>query len=227
MLRSTTVCRRRPVSRRSAGERNGRRQPSDRSCRALGRVRRSRKGADNRLSFALGMSVRRCRDCNVAFRDRGRAPNAARGWIRCARRPKGVEASSDALLSVTACWTAQRWRAGATRPPTRQPGPTQLGLFPGVNANRLGRLRQSLGAGKSTVAANLALASRQTGCAASSSTRHLLPVDGTHAGISFGGHSRDWQVFLSPLRITGGCMSMGFSRAPRTRLMIWRGPYWC
>src|SRR5438132_3960180 len=188
---------------------------------ALGRVVDSEKGADIvSLGMVSGVVVR---DGNVAFAievEPERGPR--RGPLRKTAE-KAVEALPD-VLSVTAVLTAQAVARGRNAPHPAAGGRTQRGLVPGVNAI-VAVASGKGGVGKSTVAANLALALKANGLRVGvldadiygPSMPRMLGISGRRP------HSRDGKV-LSPLEnYRVRCMSMGFL-VPEDTPMIWRGP---
>jgi len=182
------------------------------------------------LGMVSGMAIR---DGNVAFAieiepERGQRLEPLRKAAE-----KAVEALPD-VLSVTAVLTAQaspRGRA-AHQPPTTQPGRPaaphatnrpQRGAVPGVGAI-VAVASGKGGVGKSTVAANLALALRANGLRVGVLDADIYgPSMPRMLGISGRPTSPDGKR-LTPMENYGlRCMSMGFL-VPEDKPMIWRGP---
>ncbi len=150
---------------------------------------------------------------------------------------KAAEKAVEALpgvLSVTAVLTAQAAPRGAAPHPHR-PGPQerssaqpaaarpQRGPVPGVRSI-VAVASGKGGVGKSTVAANLALAMRANGLRVGVLDADIYgPSMPRMLGISGRPRSRDGKV-LTPMDNYGVmCMSMGFL-VPEDTPMIWRGP---
>ncbi len=188
---------------------------------ALGRVVDPEKGADIvSLGMVSGVVVR---DGNVAFAIEVEPERGPRLEPLRKTAEKAVEALPD-VLSVTAVLTAQAVARGRNAPHPAAGGRTQRGLVPGVNAI-VAVASGKGGVGKSTVAANLALALKANGLRVGvldadiygPSMPRMLGISGRRP------HSRDGKV-LSPLENYGvRCMSMGFL-VPEDTPMIWRGP---
>jgi ATP-binding protein involved in chromosome partitioning len=144
---------------------------------------------------------------------------------------KAAEAAVEALpgvLSVTAVLTAEARpaRAAAARAPAQTPAPAAGGraaLAPGVRAI-VAVASGKGGVGKSTVAANLALASKANGLRVGVLDADIYgPSMPRMLGISGRPTSGDGKI-LRPMENYGlKCMSIGFL-VPEDTPMIWRGP---
>ena len=181
------------------------------------------------LGMVSGMAIR---DGNVAFAIEVEPERAGRLEPLRKAAERAVEALPD-VLSVTAVLTAQaspRGRA-AHQPPTAQPGRSaphatnrpQRGAVPGVGAI-VAVASGKGGVGKSTVAANLALALRANGLRVGVLDADIYgPSMPRMLGISGRPTSPDGKR-LTPMENYGlRCMSMGFL-VPEDKPMIWRGP---
>ena len=182
------------------------------------------------LGMVSGMAIR---DGNVAFAIEVEPERGQRLEPLRKAAEKAVEALPD-VLSVTAVLTAQaspRGRA-AHQPPTTQPGRPaaphatnrpQRGAVPGVGAI-VAVASGKGGVGKSTVAANLALALRANGRRVGVLDAEIYgPSMPRMLGISGRPTSPDGKR-LTPMENYGlRCMSMGFL-VPEDKPMIWRGP---
>jgi len=188
---------------------------------ALGRVVDPEKGADIvSLGMVSGVVVR---DGNVAFAIEVEAERGPRLEPLRKTAEKAVEALPD-VLSVTAVLTAQTAPRGRAGPQPAAGGRTQRGAVPGVQAI-VAVASGKGGVGKSTVAANLALALKANGLSVGvldadiygPSMPRMLGIAGRRP------QSRDGKV-LTPLQNYGlRVMSMGFL-VPEDTPMIWRGP---
>src|SRR5246127_5567803 len=188
---------------------------------ALGRIAAPDKSADIvSLGMVSGLVIR---DGNVAFAIEVESERGPRLEPLRKTAEKAVEALPD-VLSVTAVLTAQAVARGRNAPHPAAGGRTQRGLVPGVNAI-VAVASGKGGVGKSTVAANLALALKANGLRVGvldadiygPSMPRMLGISGQRP------LSRDGKV-LSPLENYGvRCMSMGFL-VPEDTPMIWRGP---
>ncbi len=141
---------------------------------------------------------------------------------------KAAEAAVEALpgvVSVTAVLTAEAHpRPGAApRPQAPQPAAARGGLVPGVKAI-VAVASGKGGVGKSTVAANLALALHANGLAVGVLDADIYgPSMPRMLGISGRPSSADGKI-LRPMQNYGlKCMSIGFL-VPEDTAMIWRGP---
>ncbi|MBV8888536.1 MAG: iron-sulfur cluster carrier protein ApbC [Alphaproteobacteria bacterium] len=199
---------------------------------ALKQVRDPDKGDD---IVSLGMvSGLVLRDGNVGF---ALEVEAERG-PRLEPLRKAAERAVEALpgvLSVTAVLTAEAKPGSQPRPPAagRNPGRTSTGarpadaakpaLVPGARAI-VAVASGKGGVGKSTVAANLALAMAANGLAVGVLDADIYgPSMPRMLGISGRPASADGKI-LSPMQNYGlKCMSMGFL-VPEDTPMIWRGP---
>ena len=182
------------------------------------------------LGMVSGMAIR---DGNVAFAIEVEPERGQRLEPLRKAAEKAVEALPD-VLSVTAVLTAQaspRGRA-AHQPPTTQPGRPaaphatnrpQRGAVPGVGAI-VAVASGKGGVGKSTVAANLALALRANRLRVGVLDADIYgPSMPRMLGISGRPTSPDGKR-LTPMENYGlRCMSMGFL-VPEDKPMIWRGP---
>ncbi|HZS84873.1 MAG TPA: iron-sulfur cluster carrier protein ApbC [Stellaceae bacterium] len=188
---------------------------------ALRRVRDEERGGDVvGLGMVSGLAVR---DGHVAFALEVEPSRAAR--LESLRQ--AAERAVDALpgvLSVSAVLTAQRQgpappRGAAPRHGTGAAKP----LIPGVRTI-VAVASGKGGVGKSTTAANLALALRANGLRVGVLDADIYgPSMPRMLGISGRPNSRDGRV-LEPMQNHGvKCMSMGFL-VPEETPMIWRGP---
>jgi len=188
---------------------------------ALGRVVDPDKGTDIvSLGMVSGVVVR---DGNVAFAIEVEPERGPRLEPLRKAAEKAVEALSD-VLSVTAVLTAQAVPRGRNAPHPAPAGRTQRGAISGVNAI-VAVASGKGGVGKSTVAANLALALKANGLSVGvldadiygPSMPRMLGLSGQRP------ESPDGKI-LTPLENFGlRCMSMGFL-VPEDTAMIWRGP---
>jgi ATP-binding protein involved in chromosome partitioning len=197
---------------------------------ALGQVRDPDKGKDIvALNMVTGVVVR---DGNVGFAievESERGP-------RLEPLRKAAEAAVEALpgvVSVTAVLTAEsRPPPGGQRPPPhahahsqgqRPAQAAQRGAVPGVGAI-VAVASGKGGVGKSTVAANLALALRANGLSVGVLDADIYgPSMPRMLGISGRPQTEDGKT-LRPMENYGlKCMSMGFL-VPEDTAMIWRGP---
>jgi ATP-binding protein involved in chromosome partitioning len=181
------------------------------------------------LGMVSGMAIR---DGNVAFSIEVEPERGPRLEPLRKAAEKAVEALPD-VLSVTAVLTAQaapRGRVGpqpAAAPPGRpSPHPAnrmQRGAVPGVGAI-VAVASGKGGVGKSTVAANLALALKANGLRVGVLDADIYgPSMPRMLGISGRPSSPDGKR-LTPMENYGlRCMSMGFL-VPEDKPMIWRGP---
>src|SRR5439155_7710447 len=195
---------------------------------ALAAVRDPDKGADVvSLGMISGVVVR---DGNVGFAIEVEPERGARLEPLRKAAEQAVEALPG-VLSVTAVLTAEAARP--TGPPRGGPAPRAVAnteaqaksaMAPGVRAI-VAVASGKGGVGKSTVAANLALALKANGLSVGvldadiygPSMPRMLGLSGQRPG------SRDGKI-LSPLENYGlRCMSMGFL-VPEDTPMIWRGP---
>jgi ATP-binding protein involved in chromosome partitioning len=193
---------------------------------ALAAVRDPDKGGDIvSLGMISGVVVR---DGNVGF---AIEVEAERG-PRLEPLRQAAEAAVEALpgvLSVTAVLTAEaRPSEGRTRAPAHQPAarPAAAGksaLAPGVRAI-VAVASGKGGVGKSTVAANLALAMKANGLSVGVLDADIYgPSMPRMLGISGRPTSADGKI-LRPMENYGvKCMSIGFL-VPEDTPMIWRGP---
>ncbi len=202
---------------------------------ALSRVGDPDRGADIvSLGMVSGIVIR---DGNVAFAIEVEPERGARLEPLRKAAEKAVEALPD-VLSVTAVLTAQAAPHGhGAAPPAAghghahgRPGPgqqpaarPQRGAVPGVAAI-VAVASGKGGVGKSTVAANLALALKANGLRVGVLDADIYgPSMPRMLGIS-GRPSSPNGKRLTPLENYGvRCMSMGFL-VPEDRPMIWRGP---
>jgi ATP-binding protein involved in chromosome partitioning len=203
---------------------------------ALSAVGDPDKGADIvSLGMVSGMAIR---DGNVAFSIEVEPERGPRLEPLRKAAEKAVEALPD-VLSVTAVLTAQsapRARAGAPASAPQAaaphgrgaaphpPGRQQRGAVPGVGAI-VAVASGKGGVGKSTVAANLALALKANGLMVGVLDADIYgPSMPRMLGISGRRPSSPDGKRLIPLENYGlRCMSMGFL-VPEDRPMIWRGP---
>ena len=182
------------------------------------------------LGMVSGMAIR---DGNVAFAIEVEPERGQRLEPLRKAAEKAVEALPD-VLSVTAVLTAQASPRGRAshQPPTTQPGRPaaphatnrpQRGAVPGVGAI-VAVASGKGGVGKSTVAANLALALRANGLRVGVLDADIYgPSMPRMLGISGRPTSPDGKR-LTPMENYGlRCMSMGFL-VPEDTPMIWRGP---
>jgi ATP-binding protein involved in chromosome partitioning len=189
---------------------------------ALGKVADPDKGTDIvSLGMVSGLAIR---DGNVAFaieveRDRGPRLEPLR---------KAAERAVEALpgvLSVTAVLTAQAPPQGRAAPPPAGAAGIrgQRGIVPGVGAI-VAVASGKGGVGKSTVAANLALAMRANGLRVGVLDADIYgPSMPRMLGISGRPRSRDGKILIPMENYGLKCMSMGFL-VPEDTPMIWRGP---
>jgi ATP-binding protein involved in chromosome partitioning len=186
---------------------------------ALGHVVDPEKDADIvSLGMVSGVVVR---DGNVAFAIEVEPERGPRLEPLRKAAEKAVEALPD-VLSVTAVLTAQAVVRDRNAPHPAVGGRTQRGLVAGVQAI-VAVASGKGGVGKSTVAANLAVALKANGLRVGlldadiygPSMPRMLGISGRRP------HSRDGKV-LSPLENYGvRCMSIGFL-VPEDTPMIWR-----
>jgi ATP-binding protein involved in chromosome partitioning len=188
---------------------------------ALARVRDPDKGGD---IVALGMvSGVVVRDGNVGF---AIEVEAERG-PRLEPLRKLAEAAVEALpgvVSVTAVLTAESRPRGAPPRPVERPAAAERpALAPGVRAI-VAVASGKGGVGKSTVAANLALALKANGLSVGVLDADIYgPSMPRMLGISGRPTSADGKI-LRPMENYGvKCMSIGFL-VPEDTAMIWRGP---
>jgi ATP-binding protein involved in chromosome partitioning len=197
---------------------------------ALSTIPDPERGADIvSLGMVSGMAIR---DGNVAFAIEVEPERGARLEPLRKAAEKAVEALPD-VLSVTAVLTAQTAPRGrvAPQPAAAPPGrPTahsanrlQRGAVPGVGAI-VAVASGKGGVGKSTVAANLALALKANGLSVGVLDADIYgPSMPRMLGISGRPSSPDGKR-LTPMENYGvRCMSMGFL-VPGDKPMIWRGP---
>jgi ATP-binding protein involved in chromosome partitioning len=190
---------------------------------ALHNVTDPDKGSDIvSLGMVSGLVIR---DGNVAFaieveRERGPKLEPLR---------KAAEEAVDALpgvLSVTAVLTAEaapRGRAAPQPPPGPRTGAAARGIVPGVRAI-VAVASGKGGVGKSTVAANLALALRMNGLKVGVLDADIYgPSVPRMLGIAGRPRSRDGKTLIPMENFGLKCMSMGFL-VPEDTPMIWRGP---
>ena len=191
---------------------------------ALRAVRDPDRGGDIvSLGMVSGIAVR---DGNVGFAievEPERGP-------RLEPLRKAAEAAVDAVpgvVSVTAVLTAEakgRAAPAQTAPPQAAPAPARgAGLAPGVKAI-VAVASGKGGVGKSTVAANLALALRANGLTVGVLDADIYgPSMPRMLGIAGRPSSPDGKT-LRPMENYGvKCMSIGFL-VPEDTAMIWRGP---
>jgi ATP-binding protein involved in chromosome partitioning len=197
---------------------------------ALSTVSDPERGGDIvSLGMVSGMAIR---DGNVAFSIEVEPERGPRLEPLRKAAEKAVEALPD-VLSVTAVLTAQAAPRGrvaaqpAAAPPGR-PAPhaanrMQRGAVPGVGAI-VAVASGKGGVGKSTVAANLALALKANGLRVGVLDADIYgPSMPRMLGISGRPSSPDGKR-LTPMENYGlRCMSMGFL-VPEDKPMIWRGP---
>ncbi len=194
---------------------------------ALARVRDPDKGGDIvSLGMVSGVVVR---DGNVGF---AIEVEAERG-PRLEPLRKAAEQAVELLpgvVSVTAVLTAEAAPRGAAgRPPPQPAAPARPGaadksaLAPGVRAI-VAVASGKGGVGKSTVAANLALAMKANGLSVGVLDADIYgPSMPRMLGISGRPSSADGKI-LRPMENYGlKCMSIGFL-VPEDTPMIWRGP---
>ncbi len=189
---------------------------------ALAHIRDPEKGGDLvSLGMISGIIVR---DGNVGFAievEPERGP-------RLEPLRKAAEAAVEALpgvLSVTAVLTAEA-KPRAAAPPQPAPAPAAAargGLVPGCKAI-VAVASGKGGVGKSTIAANLALALHANGLAVGVLDADIYgPSMPRMLGISGRPSSKDGKI-LTPMQNYGiKCMSIGFL-VPEDTAMIWRGP---
>ena len=188
---------------------------------ALGRVVDPEKGADIvSLGMVSGVVVR---DGNVAFAIEVEPERGPRLEPLRKAAEQAVEALPN-VLSVTAVLTAQAVARGRNAPHPAAGGRTQRGVVAGVQAI-VAVASGKGGVGKSTVAANLAVALKANGLSVGvldadiygPSMPRMLGISGRRP------QSRDGKV-LEPLENYGlRVMSIGFL-VPEDTPMIWRGP---
>ncbi len=181
------------------------------------------------LGMVSGMAIR---DGNVAFSIEVEPERGPRLEPLRKAAEKAVEALPD-VLSVTAVLTAQAAPRGRVAPqpaaaPPGRPAPhaanrMQRGAVPGVGAI-VAVASGKGGVGKSTVAANLALALKANGLRVGVLDADIYgPSMPRMLGISGRPSSPDGKR-LTPMENYGlRCMSMGFL-VPEDKPMIWRGP---
>jgi ATP-binding protein involved in chromosome partitioning len=181
------------------------------------------------LGMVSGMAIR---DGNVAFSIEVEPERGPRLEPLRKAAEKAVEALPD-VLSVTAVLTAQTAPRGRVAPqpaaaPPGRPAPhaanrMQRGAVPGVGAI-VAVASGKGGVGKSTVAANLALALKANGLRVGVLDADIYgPSMPRMLGISGRPSSPDGKR-LTPMENYGlRCMSMGFL-VPEDKPMIWRGP---
>jgi ATP-binding protein involved in chromosome partitioning len=197
---------------------------------ALSTVPDPERGADIvSLGMVSGMAIR---DGNVAFSIEVEPERGPRLEPLRKAAEKAVEALPD-VLSVTAVLTAQAAPRGRVAPqpaaaPPGRPAPhaakgMQRGAVPGVGAI-VAVASGKGGVGKSTVAANLALALKANGLRVGVLDADIYgPSMPRMLGISGRPSSPDGKR-LTPMENYGlRCMSMGFL-VPEDKPMIWRGP---
>ena len=197
---------------------------------ALSKVLDPERGADIvSLGMVSGMAIR---DGNVAFSIEVEPERGPRLEPLRKAAEKAVEALPD-VLSVTAVLTAQASPRGrvAPQPAAASPGRPaphpanrqQRGAVPGVGAI-IAVASGKGGVGKSTVAANLALALKANGLRVGVLDADIYgPSMPRMLGISGRPSSPDGKR-LTPMENYGlRCMSMGFL-VPEDKPMIWRGP---
>ena len=197
---------------------------------ALSKVLDPERGADIvSLGMVSGMAIR---DGNVAFSIEVEPERGPRLEPLRKAAEKAVEALPD-VLSVTAVLTAQASPRGRSAPQpaaarSGRPAPhaanrMQRGAVPGVGAI-IAVASGKGGVGKSTVAANLALALKANGLRVGVLDADIYgPSMPRMLGISGRPSSPDGKR-LTPMENYGlRCMSMGFL-VPEDKPMIWRGP---
>jgi len=197
---------------------------------ALSTVPDPDRGADIvSLGMVSGMAIR---DGNVAFSIEVEPERGPRLEPLRKAAEKAVEALPD-VLSVTAVLTAQAAPRGRVAPQpaaatSGRPAPhaanrMQRGAVPGVGAI-VAVASGKGGVGKSTVAANLALALKANGLRVGVLDADIYgPSMPRMLGISGRPSSPDGKR-LTPMENYGlRCMSMGFL-VPEDKPMIWRGP---
>jgi ATP-binding protein involved in chromosome partitioning len=180
------------------------------------------KGADIvSLGMVSGIVIR---DGNVAFALEVEPERGPRLEPMRKAAEKAVEVLAD-VLSVTAVLTAQAAPPGRAAPHSAGPASvrTQRGAVPGVGAI-VAVASGKGGVGKSTVAANLALALKANGLRVGVLDADIYgPSMPRMLGISGRPSSPDGKR-LTPMENYGlRCMSMGFL-VPEDKPMIWRGP---
>jgi ATP-binding protein involved in chromosome partitioning len=185
---------------------------------ALAAVRDPDNGQD---IVALGMvSGVVVRDGNVGF---AIEVEPARG-PRLEPLRKAAEQAVEALqgvTSVTAVLTAEASRRAAPAP--RPDAPARSALAPGVRAI-VAVASGKGGVGKSTVAANLALALKANGLSVGVLDADIYgPSMPRMLGISGRPHMADAKILLPMENYGVKCMSIGFL-VPEDTAMIWRGP---
>src|SRR5207253_1046764 len=187
---------------------------------ALGRVVDPEKGADIvTLGMVSGVVVR---DGNVAFAIEVEPARGPRLEPLRKTAEKAVEALPD-VLSVTAVLTAQAVSRGRNAAHPAAGVRTQRGAVAGVNAI-VAVASGKGGVGKSTVAANLALALKANGLSVGVLDADIYgPSMPRMLGIAGRPSSPDGKI-LQPMENFGvKCMSIGFL-VPEDTPMIWRGP---
>jgi ATP-binding protein involved in chromosome partitioning len=188
---------------------------------ALRKVRDQEKGGDIvSLGMVSGVVVR---DGNVGFAIEVEPERGARMEPLRKAAETAVEALPD-VLSVTAVLTAESTARGAPAPKQAAAAPAaKNALAPGVRAI-VAVASGKGGVGKSTVAANLALAMKANGLSVGVLDADIYgPSMPRMLGISGKPSSADGKI-LQPMENYGiKCMSIGFL-VPEDTAMIWRGP---
>ena len=191
---------------------------------ALAAVRDPDRGGDIvSLGMVSGVIVR---DGNVGFAIEVEPERGARLEPLRKAAEQAVEALPG-VLSVTAVLTAeappQGGRAAPAQPVARSSGPARGAMAPGVRAI-VAVASGKGGVGKSTVAANLALALKANGLSVGILDADIYgPSMPRMLGISGRPSSADGKI-LAPMENYGvKCMSIGFL-VPEDTPMIWRGP---
>ena len=200
---------------------------------ALSTVADPERGADIvSLGMVSGIAIR---DGNVAFAIEVEPARAQRLEPLREAAERAVEALAE-VLSVTAVLTAQSAPRGRAAPLPRAPAPahghpaghpasirTQRGAVPGVGAI-VAVASGKGGVGKSTVAANLALALKANGQRVGVLDADIYgPSMPRMLGISGRPRSSDGKRLIPMENYGVFCMSMGFL-VPEDTPMIWRGP---